>query len=469
MIGEALTQKESLIEELEKELAVEKARRMEMNKRFDEQVKEFTEEQRALREIRSRSKKLEAGKLDKRAEGRKLDEDLDRIPTKETSTSQKPAARTPKKPATTFNQSRVKSSIPGQSASVQKMIAAREKRKTDQQKADYLDELKKQEVKRAIRLEEEQEMTQTVLEKMRDNPNAQLHHMHTEVGMLNRKIEPLLQRVEQATAMVKSAGHHQSLSSQPGPVGMLSRMGGRLISFYADDLADLLLEDFLTETATDLQRIEKLTRKQYAEKETEQLANNILQELADYQAEEQLVDMRWSNKAVQREIKSLGLGGISRQPKPIEINLNRDLVEASAGEQMVKFDESAMADASHDKLQQSYQNPFERADTFMKTLTEQTKSKPALAIDGAATGGESALIKRKWRIDIDKERLRSIEEGRERYDKYLKLHNNTSNKQVWKVYDHIAADLMADVLAEIMGTIDKDLDKFCEKVIYDEF
>ena len=41
MIGEALQQKEGLIEELEKELAVEKTRRMEMNKRFDEQVKEF--------------------------------------------------------------------------------------------------------------------------------------------------------------------------------------------------------------------------------------------------------------------------------------------------------------------------------------------------------------------------------------------------------------------------------------------
>ena len=52
MIGEALQQKEGLIEELEKELAVEKARRMEMNKRFDEQVKEFSEEQNALKEIR---------------------------------------------------------------------------------------------------------------------------------------------------------------------------------------------------------------------------------------------------------------------------------------------------------------------------------------------------------------------------------------------------------------------------------
>ena len=37
---------------------------------------------------------------------------------------------------------------------------------------------------------------------------------------------------------------------------MLAKMGGRLISFYADDLAELMLEDFLTEMVTDLQRIE---------------------------------------------------------------------------------------------------------------------------------------------------------------------------------------------------------------------
>lgn len=44
---------------------------------------------------------------------------------------------------------------------------------------------------------------------------------------------------------------------------MLSKMGGRLISFYADDLAELLLNDFLHETAVDLQRIEKLEVKNY--------------------------------------------------------------------------------------------------------------------------------------------------------------------------------------------------------------
>jgi len=53
---------------------------------------------------------------------------------------------------------------------------------------------------------------------------------------------------------------------------MLSKMGGRLIAFYADDLADLLLEDFLKETVHDLQKIEEQDRKQYAKKETEILA-----------------------------------------------------------------------------------------------------------------------------------------------------------------------------------------------------
>jgi len=92
--------------------------------------------------------------------------------------------------------------------------------------------------------------------------------LSNEVGMLNRKIEPLLRRVERATDTIKLAGHHKSLSQVPGGVSMLAKMGGRLISFYADDLAELLFEDFLEETVQDLQRIEKLTKRQYAQKET---------------------------------------------------------------------------------------------------------------------------------------------------------------------------------------------------------
>ena len=79
--------------------------------------------------------------------------------------------------------------------------------------------------------------------------------------MLNNKIQPILQRVELASERVNQARGHKSLSGQPGPVGMLSKMAGRLITFYADDLAGLLLEDILTETVADLQSIEGKTRK----------------------------------------------------------------------------------------------------------------------------------------------------------------------------------------------------------------
>lgn len=79
---------------------------------------------------------------------------------------------------------------------------------------------------------------------------------------------------------------------------MLAKMGGKLISFYADDLAELMFEDFLQETVVDLQRIEKLTRRQYAARETQELAENLLDFVAKYEAEEHLVDMRWNNMHV---------------------------------------------------------------------------------------------------------------------------------------------------------------------------
>ena len=67
---------------------------------------------------------------------------------------------------------------------------------------------------------------------------------------------------------------------------MLSKMAGRLITFYADDLASLLFEDILSETVQDLQKIEVLARKEYSEKQTEAAMKDILGYLADYQAEE---------------------------------------------------------------------------------------------------------------------------------------------------------------------------------------
>ena len=130
-------------------------------------------------------------------------------------------------------------------------------------------------------MDKEQQITADVLQNMRDNPNSHLNEIHNEVSMLNKKIEPILERDEVAAQRVKSTTGSR-LSGQAGPVGMLSKMGGRLIAFYADDLAESLLDDFLEETAHELQRIEKLEAKSYNEKEAHKFAEGMLDAIAKY-------------------------------------------------------------------------------------------------------------------------------------------------------------------------------------------
>ena len=59
---------------------------------------------------------------------------------------------------------------------------------------------------------------------------------------------------------------------------------------------------------------------------------------------------------------------------------------------------------------------------------------------------------------------------RDKYDSFLKMHNNTSSKEVWKIYDHIAQELYREKLNEVLNQlVTQDLDKFVEQVIVDEF
>ena len=189
--------------------------------------------------------------------------------------------------------------------------------------------------------------------------------------------------------------------------------------------------------------------------------------------------MRWNNKAIQNDIRSLKFGQVGRDPKPIEVNLEKDWYELSLEEQKMEASKKEVAfqqsvdgqPVPGDKqIRSSYMNPFERVDQSSLRLTgSTTKPGKPVEIGGAPDPDSIGLVKRKYRIEFDKGCLQRIEQGREQYDKWLKLHNNTSNKKVWEAYDHIAADLTHEILSELMGTIDKDLDSFCEKVIIDEF
>jgi hypothetical protein len=79
-------------------------------------------------------------------------------------------------------------------------------------------------------------------------------------------------------------------------------MGGRLIAFYADDLTELMFEDFLTETVQSLQFIEDKTRSKLSDIEAEKLAADILDVIKDYQVDETHIDTKWGNQAVNSQI-----------------------------------------------------------------------------------------------------------------------------------------------------------------------
>jgi hypothetical protein len=59
--------------------------------------------------------------------------------------------------------------------------------------------------------------------------------------------------------------------------------------------------------------------------------------------------------------------------------------------------------------------------------------------------------------------LNRISQYRDKYDSFLKLHNNTSSKEVWKIYDHIASELFREKLNEVLNQlVTHDLDRFVE-------
>lgn len=65
-------------------------------------------------------------------------------------------------------------------------------------------------------------------------------------------------------------------------LGMLSKMGGRLISFYSEDLAEMLLDDFLLDTALELQKLEMEAKKDYSNEQAKNLAEQLMKGIIDY-------------------------------------------------------------------------------------------------------------------------------------------------------------------------------------------
>ena len=80
------------------------------------------------------------------------------------------------------------------------------------------------------------------------------------------------------------------------------------------------------------------------------------------------------------------------------------------------------------------------------------------------------MPKRKWKVHFDdKSVLHNITLYREKYEKYLKMHNNTASKDVWRVYDHIADELFNELYNQALKNVASDMEEYIDRVIVDEF
>ena len=78
---------------------------------------------------------------------------------------------------------------------------------------------------------------------------------------------------------------------------------------------------------------------------------------------------------------------------------------------------------------------------------------------------------RKWKTNLSKAQVTKIQQHKEKYGKYLEMHNQTQAQEVWKIYDHVAAELLKEQLDTVLtNVVQKDLEKWLvEQVIVDEF
>lgn len=220
--------------------------------------------------------------------------------------------------------------------------------------------------------------------------------------------------------------------------------------YYADDLADMMLEDMLGEVAIDLQVIEHKMRDKVVVNESKALAENIIKHITDFQSEQDLVKMRWTNEELQKMRKEPKIDiTYDIQPKAITVE-NEQILEISRDKYVNPFDLSLNA-------QQILENA--------KIDEEQKKSDlDQIQMEGEPKGIPAHnSIARKYKLGPVNPKIQAY---RDKYENYLKVHNNTSSKEVWNIYDHIANELMNEQLDKVLqNMVTNDLDKFVEQMI----
>jgi hypothetical protein len=326
--------------------------------------------------------------------------------------------------------------------------------------------MQENEIRRQVQIEKEQELTIEVLGKFRQNPNMEMHKVQKDLERINQRLDPIMNQVDQ---QLTNVGFTQRLKDQANSIGMISKIAGRYISFYSDDLAELLLDDILEETVYEMQNIENQTKKTYLNNQQQVMAQEMMNMLIDYQNDEEVV-----LRKTEEMLKNIPSQKAKKKPYGTQPT------------RAIMFDvDHTEIDEIHDSKEvftKGYSNPFtsaiERAydeDGYDDDFEEE--SKESLRKQGTKSGQPKKLPQKKFRrnheesldqliqydgkkVDDDAPKFKfkvnipdyiqeNIEKYRKEFEKYVRIHNNTSNKDVWKVYDHVTHDIFDDVFGEV--------------------
>lgn len=105
----------------------------------------------------------------------------------------------------------------------------------------------KKEIERQMQLELEKDIAIDILSKFKQNPNLEMHKVQKELERVNQRLNPIMEQIDQ---QITNVGFTKRLKDQANAIGMISKIAGRYISFYSDDLADMLIDDILEETVS---------------------------------------------------------------------------------------------------------------------------------------------------------------------------------------------------------------------------
>lgn len=273
--------------------------------------------------------------------------------------------------------------------------------------------------------------------------------------------------MDQVDQQINNVGFTQRLKDQANAVGMVSKIAGRYISFYSDDLTEMLLDDILEDTVHEMQHIENQTKRTYMNDQQQMFAQEIMEMMIDYENETAVISKKTEDliKKIPSK-KSRKLNPFGTKKKVLFEIENEDIEEVHDSKEFQrKGYQNPFTSAINKAIDDEYEDDFEddskeESKTVNKKITKERKinfleeEDKFIEFEGKAIECDDEQTY-KWKAKVPGYMKENIQKYKKEFEKFLVIHNNTSNKEVWKIYDHVTNDLFDEIFSEIVQQFDE--------------